>query len=69
MDKEKLEWPDVVEETGEKSIVLQQTIVVSRDEFNKRMGRVAKMLLKKGVLGLESTDRVRRYILEFEIRD
>ena len=69
MDKEKLEWPDVVEETGEKSIVLQQTIVVSRDEFNKRLGRVAKMLLKKGVLGLESTDRVRRYILEFEIRD
>lgn len=69
MDMEKQEWPEIIEETDVASISLQHTIVVSRNEFNERVGHFINSLINKGSCQPDTTMRLRRYILEFEITD
>ncbi|MGD9561986.1 MAG: hypothetical protein AB7F88_07180 [Pyrinomonadaceae bacterium] len=65
----KSEWPEVIEDTGGRRVVLQHRIYYTREMFNERIADFAQQLIEIGSADIRDTSEVRRYILEFEIVD
>lgn len=55
--------------SADKPIHLQHTIKLSRQQFDESIGKTALKLLDRGDLDLKSTEKVEKYIFEFEIID